>query len=661
MISKSQATLGCVAFFLLGMLLVWAVDFRMLVADLKTIEAGGRWSDEAALVPVSSDDAMWGIRTAPVTLVVFSDLECAHSAQLEPTLSQLQSIYGRDKLRVVWKNFPQPSHKFARHAAVAAETVRGLVGLDGFMKFRQLAFRQQTGLLPERIAQWAQLSGARPDAFRQAIEQNRFAEVVERDVLTGRQLGVSTTPTVFVNGIALTGAQSLDRFRSVIDGQLLEAKKLLAEGTRPTRLYVELTRLNQPEASKSSRTAPAGSSLHRPSRPQSAEDLTVWKVAVGDSPIRGNTRAPVTVVVFGDFECPHSRRARELFQQLEKQNGDNVRFVWKDRPLPYHPRAIAAAVFAREARRQKGDTGFWAAHDKLFENNTKLEPANLDRYAAELGLDVAKVKAALADERSVDAMQADLEAGDLLRANATPHVFVNGVRVLGVPPLEGYQKLIDTQLDKARALSRTGVAAEALYDRLQADATVPPPVPAPEVRTVPAPGKDNPSRGSANAKVVIQVFADFQCNHSRRANETLALVEQRYGDRVRIVWRHRPVPLHPAAPLASEAAQEVFAQKGNEAFWKYHALLFENQLAPGGLDRPALERYATQVGVDIARFKAALDNHTRKPAVDADQQIAEAARIVSTPTFLINGYYLAGAVQFHDFRKLIDRALREAK
>jgi protein-disulfide isomerase len=134
-----------------------------------------------------------------------------------------------------------------------------------------------------------------------------------------------------------------------------------------------------------------------------------------------------------------------------------------------------------------------------------------------------------------------------------------------------------------------------------------------------------------------------------------------YGDKVKFVWRHKPLPMHPDAPLASEAAHEAFKQKGSDGFWKMHDLLFQNQSTPDGLKRPALEKYAEQLGLDMNKFKSALDNNAHKAQIDADSKVGDDAGISGTPAFVINGYFVSGAQPFPKFKKLIDRALAEAK
>src|SRR5690606_4603493 len=122
---------------------------------------------------------------------------------------------------------------------------------------------------------------------------------------------------------------------------------------------------------------------------------------------------------------------------------------------------------------------------------------------------------------------------------------------------------------------------------------------------------------------------------------------------------HYPLPFHQDAPLASEAAQEAFAQKGNKGFWDFHKKLFDAQGNPDGLKRDNLEKIAQELGLDMAKFKQALDSRKHKAKVDADMKLAQKAGINGTPAFVINGYFLSGAQPYPAFKKLITQALKE--
>jgi protein-disulfide isomerase len=139
----------------------------------------------------------------------------------------------------------------------------------------------------------------------------------------------------------------------------------------------------------------------------------------------------------------------------------------------------------------------------------------------------------------------------------------------------------------------------------------------------------------------------------------MAQIEKAYGDKVKIVWRHLPLSFHQDAHLASQAAVEAFVQKGSAGFWKFHGKLFEAQGTPDGIKRPGLEKIAQELGLNMEKFKAALDSGKHKARVDADAEVGQKAGITGTPAFVIGKYYVSGAMPFPAFKKLIDRSLRE--
>jgi protein-disulfide isomerase len=125
-------------------------------------------------------------------------------------------------------------------------------------------------------------------------------------------------------------------------------------------------------------------------------------------------------------------------------------------------------------------------------------------------------------------------------------------------------------------------------------------------------------------------------------------VQETYGDKVRIVFKHFPLPFHKDAPLASQASMAAYEQG---KFWEYHDVLFANQRA---LKREDLEKYAQQLGLDMAKFKGALDSEKFKSRVEAD---AKQVSGIGTPTFYINGRQLVGAQPFDAFKTTIDEEL----
>ena len=645
------------------MALMWGVDrnaasngeVAALSADSASGSEGGFWTDEKAAVPVSSKDPMWGDRDAPVTVVIYSDFQCPFCGKAEPTLKGLQTKYGPSKLRMIWKNFPLPFHKKAPAAHLAAQTVFELGGNKAFWKFHDLAFQNNRNLDPASFGAWAQQAGVDKAKFEAAFKAGSAQAKVDADIAAGKAVGVRGTPAFYINGVFISGARPQSQFEAEIDKQLAAAKKLIASGTPKNQVYTKLTNTNkakapkQPEAKK------------RP--PQ--DDKTVWKVPVTkNDPIKGNAEgALVTIVEFSDFQCPFCSRVVPTIKKITDTYGDKVRVVWKDNPLPFHNRATPAAMLAREALAEKGNKGFWAAHDLLFANQKALDDASLWGYAEKLGLNVDKVKEAVAQNKYKAIVAADQELASDMNAGGTPHFFVNGRRVKGAQPFEAFKKIIDEEIKKSEALVAKGIAKKDLYAEIIKKGKEPPP---PEQKEIGDPPKNAPVKGATNYKVTIHEFSDFQCPFCSRVTPTMKKIMSEYGSELRVVWRHKPLPFHKDAPLAHQAAQEAYAQKGDAAFWAFHDKLFASQKSPG-IKRPNLETFAEEAGLDLTKFKAALDGGTHKAFITSEGSRSDKLGIRGTPGFIIQpkgsskGYLLSGAQPYPKFKKLIERALKEAK
>ena len=165
----------------------------------------------------------------------------------------------------------------------------------------------------------------------------------------------------------------------------------------------------------------------------------------------------------------------------------------------------------------------------------------------------------------------------------------------------------------------------------------------------------SPTIGSSSAKVEIVEFSDFQCPFCSRVTPTLKQVEKEYGDRVRIVFKHLPLSIHPKAPAAHAAAEAAHRQG---KFWEMHDAIFANQkeMAP----EKYLE-YATQLGLDLERFKKDLEAPEVKQRVDADAAEAARLNVRGTPGFFVNGRYLSGAQPFEAFKQRIEEELAGEK
>ena len=645
--NKGTAIVGFFMSFLAGMFLMWGIDRSggMEIAAESAAEAGPA-DHSQAVIPVSADDPTWGSATAPVTIVEISDFECPFCGRVNPTLKQIKAKYGPEKVRIVWKHNPLPFHKNAGPAHEAAAAVMDLGGSEAFWKFHDSAFANRKDLTPDSFKKWAKEAGVDEAKFAAALKDKKYAKKVADDQAVARKIGASGTPAFRINGVELSGAQPLEKFTEVIDAQLKEAAALVASGTKPEEVYPTLV-------AKNAKTQPdKGPAEEREAPPP---DTTVWAVPVyEDDPKKGGKEPLVTIVEFSEFQCPFCKRVLETTKQITDTYGDDVQIVWKDNPLGFHPRANPASNVARAIYKAKGDKGFWDAHDKIFESQPKLSDEELLAAVKDLGVPEAVLKEAITSNKYGEKFDQSSDIAQDFEARGTPHFFVNGLRVKGAQPFEEFKKIIDEQITKAKAMVAKGVPRAKIYAEIMKEAKTPPAPPKKEIGPPPA---DAPFKGNKNAKIVIQEFSDFQCPFCGRVNPTIAEVLQKNGNDVKIVWRNMPLPFHEDAPLAAEASLEIKAQKGDKAFWEYHDKLFENQKA---LKREDLEKYAGEMaGIDMAKFKKALDDRTHKAKVDKDMEDGKNAGISGTPAFTVNGYFISGAQPYGAFNKAIKLAKKE--
>jgi protein-disulfide isomerase len=163
-------------------------------------------------------------------------------------------------------------------------------------------------------------------------------------------------------------------------------------------------------------------------------------------PAAGNASAPVTIVEFSDFQCPYCQQVAPTLKQLREKYGDKVRVVWKDFPLTQiHPQAFKAGEAGHCAAEQGK---FWEYHDRLFSNQQALQPADLKKHAADLGMDSAKFDACLDSSKYGDRVREGVAQGSRLGVNSTPTMYINGRLVSGAQPYDVIAAVIDEELSR---------------------------------------------------------------------------------------------------------------------------------------------------------------------------------------------------------------------
>lgn len=610
-------------------------------------------------VPVDGTEPSRGPADAKVTVVVFSDFQCPFCARVRPTLDRVVQTYG-DSVRIVWRNLPLPFHENAKPAAALAMEAFQQRGDAGFWAAHDLLFMNQRALTAEDLRRYGNELGLDPQGVFAALGGAHDAQI-EADIALAGSVGVRGTPGFIINGEQLMGAQPFNAFQAAIERATAAADFVIANGAAEGNVYAALM---QHASDSPTPPAPRPSA---PSRRAEPDPSLVYNVPLtGALPSRGAANALVSIVVFSDFQCPFCSRLEPTFDELLQRYPNDLRIVWMNNPLPFHQEAMPAAQAALEAFDQGGDAQFWAYHQRLFANQRALTRPDLERYAQEIGLDMTMFRAALDNNEHQQAIEAQAALAQRLGARGTPSSFINGRNVRGAQPAASFIPVIDEEMARARAAIASGTPRADIYNAMVGNGLNAPPTPPPSAAAPPGPDAERdygiavpasaPSRGSSNARIVIQTFSDFQCPFCSRVLPTVERIMQQYGNQVRFVWRNYPLPFHQDAPLAAEAAMEVHAQRGDAGFWAYHDLLFANQRSLG---RAELETYAQQVGgVDMARFRAALDGRTHRALVDADiAAVRDSGARIGTPSFFINGRLVQGAQPFEAFRVAIDREL----
>ncbi len=157
--------------------------------------------------------------------------------------------------------------------------------------------------------------------------------------------------------------------------------------------------------------------------------------------IRGKENAKYTLVEYSDFQCPYCGRAFLTVEELRKKYGDQLRFIFKDKPLPMHPEAMPAAQWFEAVALQSPQKA-WQFHDKMFENQDKLGLDFFKQTVKDLGLNVAKAQKDAQSKVVADKIAADVAEAEKLGFSGTPGFLLNGVPIRGAYPIDTFDSII---------------------------------------------------------------------------------------------------------------------------------------------------------------------------------------------------------------------------
>ncbi len=215
-------------------------------------------------------------------------------------------------------------------------------------------------------------------------------------------------------------------------------------------------------------------------------------------------------------------------------------------------------------------------------------------------------------------------------------------------------RAISAEKTAVAALNQVSQANQSAQQAATQQAADPNQVQVPQnVKRYDVPIGNSPVEGSASAPITIIEFSDYQCPFCQQwQQQVLPQIKDKYGDKVRLVYRNFPLySIHPEAESASEAAECAGEQK---KYWEYHDLLFSGQKDLGST---TYTDYAQSLGLNMDSFKKCVDEHRYQSTVKADFDYASQLGVRSTPTFFINGLAVVGAQPFEVFQQIIDLEL----
>jgi protein-disulfide isomerase len=522
---------------------------------------------------------------APIKVIEFFDYQCPYCASTIPALEaalrshsgQVEWILKHDPLAI------HPDSMLAHQAALAA-------GEQGkFWEMHDLLFAHQRKVKLPDLLEYARQLHLDVPRFQQRLESGHFKSAVAQDVAMAHALGVDGTPTFFINGQKLVGAQPVARFQRAIEGK--------------------------PEPGPVERDLASVSSL----------DLS-------HSPIQGTPDAPITIIEFSDLQCPFCARVAPALQELIKEYPTQIKWVFKNYPLSFH----SDSALAHRALMAAGEQGkFWEMHDMIFAGQKAIKKDDLLAKARSLNLNMEQFTVDMDSDKIKNRIESDTKEGNTLRVDGTPTFFIDGQEYSGAMSLDKFKSIIDKELARNPVHAPAGTVS---------------PVAGIAAKTEPAP---QVVFGPANAPLTLVWFSDLQSELAVKATLIIRRVMDLHPGKIRLVFKNRPLESHPNSMMLHEAAMAANAQG---KFWQMHDLIIANSQKTSLTD---LNSYAQRLGLDLSLFKADMESHKYKHAIERDLEEARKRAVQGTPVFFLNAVRIDGVQPQKTFDDLVAEQLAQ--
>ncbi len=419
---------------------------REAFGDKPQPESGDRY-----IVELRGDEPQLGPDDALVTIIEFADYQCPYCAQsVEPLASAMAGFEG--DVRLIFKHYPLPGHG---KAAPAAYTSWAAHQQGKFWEFHDRLFESKASI--DAVPEWVAEFGLDADKFGTDMESGAARTSVDRDMLSGARIGVTGTPAFVVNGHVYKGKRDATQWKQIIGQELDYAESLVDDGIARADLYDHIMKDALVRQVGAPEQPMKGKSKRRPGEP---DDTSVYAVPITGAPVQGPATALVTVIEFADYHCPYCSKAKTTLDEVAKAYPDEVRVVYRQRPLAMHPHAHDASKAALAAHQQGK---FWEFHDKLFLRQSKT----LDEFkalASEVGLDVDRFVIDYQSEAVGKALAADLAIAGKFGVNGTPAFFINGHYMSGAQSYGAFEQAIQQEIAAAKILVGQGTAPSQIYE-----------------------------------------------------------------------------------------------------------------------------------------------------------------------------------------------------
>jgi protein-disulfide isomerase len=336
-----------------------------------------------------------------VTIVEFNDFMCPYCSKMVPVIDKLVDSYP-GKIRLIVKDFPLELHP---GSALAHEACLAAKAQNNYWQMFHLLFANQQHLQRSDLLEYAKQLHLDLAKFESALDTHQYKSAILESVAEGKALGVTATPTFFITGRKVEGAQSFE---------FLQERVQTALGT------------DQP-----------------PHDDSSGQGLKLAEGNVANAPVRGSPDAAVTITEYADFQCPFCASARSSVDQVLREYPSRVKLVFKSFPLDFHADSRLAHQAALAADKQGK---FWEMHDLIFARQRTIKRDDLFAVAKSLGLDMDRFAKDVQSEEVRAQIEAERAEGQRKGVQGTPTFYIDGEELVGAASVAQFEAGIDRSL-----------------------------------------------------------------------------------------------------------------------------------------------------------------------------------------------------------------------